>query len=174
MDISKISCGKDAPYNINVVIEISANSDPVKYEFDKDSGAILVDRFVGTGMRYPCNYGFIPHTIAGDGDPVDVLVITPYPLMAGSVVQCRPLGMLNMTDDGGSDAKILAVPIDKVCLMTADIKTIEQVPEFLKNQIQHFFEQYKALEKGKWVKIEGWQGMKEAEAEIINGINNNK
>jgi len=173
MNIDKISTGEDFPNVVNVIIEISAQSDPVKYEFDKDSGALYVDRFVGTGMRYPCNYGFIPHTIAGDGDPVDVLVITPFPLLAGSVVACRPLGLLQMSDDGGQDAKLIAVPIDKVCLMTAHIKTLDDIPGFLKDQIKHFFEQYKSLEKGKWVKIEGWEGVEAAYTEIMNGIEKN-
>jgi inorganic pyrophosphatase len=174
MNIDKISSGKDLPNLFNVIIEISAQSDPVKYEFDKDSGAIFVDRFIGTGMRYPCNYGFIPHTIAGDGDPVDVLVITPFPIISGSVVACRAIGVLNMSDDGGQDAKVIAVPIDKVCKMTSHIKELCDVPEYLTAQIQHFFEQYKSLEKGKWVKIEGWSGIDAAHAEINSGVANYK
>jgi inorganic pyrophosphatase len=172
MDLNKIAAGKDIPQQFNVVIEISAQSDPVKYEFDKESGALFVDRFIGTGMRYPTNYGFIPHTIAGDGDPVDVLVITPFPLIEGSVVACRALGILHMSDEGGNDAKVIAVPIDKVCKMTACMKDLSFVPDYLKQQIQHFFEQYKSLEKGKWVKIENWGDIDAAHHEITQGMHN--
>ncbi len=172
MNIDKISSGKDMPNNFNVIIEISAQSDPVKYEFDKDSGAIFVDRFIGTGMRYPCNYGFIPHTIAGDGDPVDVLVITPFPLLSGSVIACRAIGILHMSDDGGNDAKVIAVPLDKVCKMTAHIQSLNDIPSYLTEQIQHFFEQYKALEKGKWVKIDSWGDIAAAHYEINEGVKN--
>ncbi|MFM2344703.1 MAG: inorganic pyrophosphatase [Pseudomonadota bacterium] len=172
MNIDKIPSGKDIPNNFNVIIEIPAQSEPVKYEFDKESGALFVDRFVGTGMRYPCNYGFVPHTIAGDGDPVDVLVITPFPLLGASVVACRAIGILHMSDEGGNDAKVIAVPVDKVCKMTANIKSLQDVPSYLVEQIQHFFEQYKALEKGKWVKIEAWGGIEEAHQEIEAGVRN--
>ena len=172
MNINQISSGKDIPNNFNVIIEIPAQSDPVKYEFDKESGALFVDRFVGTGMRYPCNYGFIPHTIAGDGDPVDVLVITPFPLLGASVVECRAIGILHMSDDGGNDSKVIAVPVDKVCKMTAHIQNLNDIPKYLTEQIQHFFEQYKALEKGKWVKIEAWGDIEAAHLEISEGVSN--
>ncbi|MBI0327619.1 inorganic diphosphatase [Burkholderia plantarii] len=174
MSFSNVPAGKDLPHDFNVIIEIPAQSDPVKYEADKDLGVLVVDRFVGTGMRYPVNYGFIPQTLSGDGDPVDVLVITPFPLLAGSVVRSRALGMLQMTDESGVDAKLVAVPHDKVCPMTANLKSIDDVPEYLKDQIKHFFEQYKALEKGKWVKVEGWAGIDAAHKEITEGLANAK
>lgn len=172
MSFNHIPAGKDLPTDFNVIIEIPAQSEPVKYEADKEFGLLVVDRFIGTGMRYPANYGFIPQTLSGDGDPVDVLVLTPFPLLAGSLVRTRALGMLRMTDESGVDAKLIAVPADKVCPMTADLKTIEDVPAYLKDQIKHFFEHYKALEKGKWVKIEGWQGLDAAHREISEGVAN--
>lgn len=172
MSFNHIPAGKDLPSDFNVIIEIPAQSEPVKYEADKEFGLLVVDRFIGTGMRYPANYGFIPQTLSGDGDPVDVLVLTPFPLLAGSLVRARALGMLRMTDESGVDAKLIAVPADKVCPMTADLKTIEDVPAYLKDQIKHFFEHYKALEKGKWVKVEGWQGLDAAHREISEGVAN--
>lgn len=174
MSFNNVPAGKDLPTDFNVIIEIPAQSDPVKYEADKDWGLLVVDRFIGTGMRYPANYGFIPQTLSGDGDPVDVLVITPFPLLAGSVVRARALGMLQMTDESGVDAKLVAVAHDKICPMTSHMKSVDDVPEYLKDQIKHFFEQYKALEKGKWVKIEGWQGVDAAHKEITEGAANFK
>jgi inorganic pyrophosphatase len=174
MSFNTVPPGKDLPQDFNVIIEIPAQSDPVKYEADKDLGLLVVDRFIGTGMRYPANYGFIPQTLSGDGDPVDVLVVTPYPLLAGAVVRCRALGMLQMTDESGVDAKLVAVAQDKICPMTAHMKTIDDVPGFLKDQIKHFFEHYKALEKGKWVKVEGWAGIDAAHKEITDGVANYK
>ncbi len=170
MSFNHVPAGKDLPQDFNVIIEIPAQSDPVKYEADKETGLLHVDRFISTGMRYPANYGFIPQTLSGDGDPVDVLVITPFPLLAGSVVRARALGMLQMTDESGVDAKLVAVAHDKVCPMTADLKSIDDVPAYLKDQIKHFFEQYKALEKGKWVKVEGWAGIEAAHKEITEGV----
>ncbi|UDG82902.1 inorganic diphosphatase [Candidatus Vallotia lariciata] len=170
MSFDHVSSGNELPYDFNVIIEIPAQSDPIKYEVDKELGLLVVDRFIGTGMRYPANYGFIPKTLADDGDPVDVLVITPFPLLAGSVVRCRALGMLNMTDESGRDAKLIAVPADKICQMTANLKSTNDVPDYLQEQIKHFFEQYKALEKGKWVKIEDWGGVADAHEEITNGV----
>jgi inorganic pyrophosphatase len=174
MSFNNVPAGKDLPQDFNVIIEIPAQSDPVKYEADKEMGLLVVDRFISTGMRYPANYGFIPQTLSGDGDPVDVLVITPFPLLAGSVVRARALGMLQMTDEAGVDAKLVAVAHDKVCPMTAHMKTVDDVPEYLKDQIKHFFEQYKALEKGKWVKVEGWLGVEAAHKEITEGVANFK
>jgi inorganic pyrophosphatase len=174
MSFNHVPAGKDLPHDFNVIIEIPAQSDPVKYEADKETGLLHVDRFIGTGMRYPANYGYIPQTLSGDGDPVDVLVITPFPLLAGSVVRSRALGMLQMTDESGVDAKLVAVPHDKICPMTAHMKSIDDVPEYLKDQIKHFFEQYKALEKGKWVKVEGWAGADAALKEITDGVANYK
>ncbi|MCS0590004.1 inorganic diphosphatase [Massilia norwichensis] len=170
MSLNNVNAGRDVPNDFNVVIEIPMNGDPVKYEVDKESGAIFVDRFMGTAMHYPCNYGYVPNTIADDGDPCDVLVITPFPLIPGVVVRCRALGVLQMTDEAGGDAKILAVPVEKLAPVYANIKSHEDVPELTRNQIQHFFEHYKDLEKGKWVKVEGWAGVDAAKEEIVNGV----
>jgi inorganic pyrophosphatase len=170
MNIDKIPAGKDLPNDFNVIIEIPANGAPIKYEFDKDSGAIFVDRFMGTSMFYPMNYGFIPHTLAEDGDPVDVLVHTPFALQPGVVVRCRAIGVLKMEDESGIDAKVIAVPVEKLCQMYKDIKTLEDLPELLRDQIVHFFERYKDLEKGKWVKVQGWSDIAAAHKEIVDGF----
>jgi inorganic pyrophosphatase len=144
--------------------------DPVKYEVDKDSGAIFVDRFMGTSMQYPTNYGYIPHTLSDDGDPVDVLVLTPVPLLPGVVVRCRPLGVLLMEDEAGLDAKVLAVPVPKVCDLYGNFQTYKDVSEWRLNMIAHFFEHYKDLDKGKWVKINGWGDIDAARKEILEGV----
>jgi inorganic pyrophosphatase len=170
MDLMKLSAGKDLPQEFNVVIEISANSAPIKYEMDKDSGALFVDRFVGTGMSYPFNYGFIPHTLSEDGDPCDVVVITPFPVAQGAVIKCRALGVLKMEDESGIDAKILAVPTKKICPMYTNIEKIEDLPELYINQVKYFFEHYKGLEVGKWVKISGWDNCDVAKNEIISSL----
>jgi inorganic pyrophosphatase len=170
MGINKISPGINPPHDINVIIEIPAQSGPVKYEVDKKSGALFVDRFMSTAMFYPCNYGYIPHTLSEDGDPVDVLVITPVPLISGSVVRARPIGMLAMTDEAGPDAKLLAVPVEKLLPMYADVKTPGDVYPHQLAMITHFFEHYKDLEPNKWVKIEGWHGPEAAHKEIIRSI----
>ena len=170
MSLNNVNAGRDVPNDFNVVIEIPMNGDPVKYEVDKESGAIFVDRFMGTAMHYPCNYGYIPNTIADDGDPCDVLVLTPFPLLPGVVVRCRVLGVLKMTDEAGGDAKILAVPVEKLLPLYSNLQKVEDVPELTLRQIQHFFEHYKDLEKGKWVKVEGWAGPDAAKEEILNGV----
>lgn len=170
MSYDKVSPGKKIPESFNVIIEIPMNADPVKYEVDKESGALFVDRFMGTAMHYPCNYGYIPKTIAGDGDPVDVLVLTPFPLFPGVVVSCRALGALMMEDEGGQDAKLLAVPEDKLLPLYSNIKSIQDLHQLQLDQIQHFFEHYKDLEKGKWVKVTGWSGIEAAHKEILEGI----
>jgi inorganic pyrophosphatase len=170
MSLNDVNSGRDVPNDFNVIIEIPMNADPIKYEVDKDSGAIFVDRFMGTAMHYPCNYGYVPKTISDDGDPVDVLVITPFALIPGVVVRCRPLGMLKMSDEAGGDAKVLAVPVDKVLSIYSHWQKPEDLNDLRLQQIQHFFEHYKDLEKGKWVKIEGWVGPEEAKQEILNGI----
>jgi len=170
MDISKISIGKDAPNDINVIIEVPMNSDPVKYEFDKDAGAIIVDRFLSTAMFYPCNYGFIPHTLSDDGDPADVLVVSQYPVTPGSVIRCRPIGVLMMEDEAGGDEKILAVPVSKLTKYYDNINDYSDLPEILLSQISHFFERYKDLEKGKWVKISGWKNADDAKKIIEESI----
>jgi inorganic pyrophosphatase len=170
MSLDKISSGRDVPNDINVIIEIPAHSDPVKYEVDKDSGALFVDRFMSTAMFYPCNYGYVPHTLGEDGDPVDVLVVTPLPLISGSVIRCRPLGVLNMSDEAGTDAKLVAVPADKLTPLYKGCKSIDDLPQPLLAQIAHFFEHYKDLETGKWVKVDGWAGLEEAKAEIMASV----
>ncbi len=170
MGFDLVSAGKDVPNDINVIIEISAQGDPVKFEVDKESGAVFVDRFLGTSMRYPINYGYVPHTIAGDGDPVDVLVVTPFPLAPGVVIRCRPVGVLKMEDDGGLDAKVVAVPVSKLTPLYDKVQTTEDLPELLMKQTVHFFEHYKDLEPGKWVKVQGWGTVEEARQEILNGL----
>jgi len=172
MSLNNVNAGRDVPNDFNVIIEIPMNADPIKYEVDKESGAIFVDRFMGTAMHYPCNYGYIPNTIADDGDPCDVLVITPFALIPGVVVRCRALGVLKMTDEAGGDSKILAVPVEKILPVYANLQKVEDVPELTLRQIQHFFEHYKDLEKGKWVKVEGWEGPDAAKAEILSGVAN--
>jgi inorganic pyrophosphatase len=169
MSLDKVSPGKNIPESFNVIIEISMNADPIKYEVDKESGAIFVDRFMGTSMHYPCNYGYIPKTIAGDGDPVDVLVMTPFPLIPGVVVRCRALGVLNMEDEGGEDAKLLAVPENKILPLYDHLNAVSDVHPMTLNAIQHFFEHYKDLEKGKWVKVQAWGDISEAHQEILSG-----
>ena len=170
MALDRVPSGKSLPNDFNVVIEIPMRADPVKYEVDKESGAIFVDRFMSTAMFYPCNYGYIPHTIAGDGDPVDVLVISQFALPPGVVVRCRPIGMLAMTDEAGADAKLLAVPVDKLTPMYRSVETPRDLPQIILDQISHFFEHYKDLEPGKFVKIEGWFGQEEAKKEIMEGV----
>lgn len=172
MGLDLVNAGKNAPDVFNVIIEIPMNADPIKYEVDKDTGAIFVDRFMGTAMHYPCNYGYIPKTLADDGDPVDVLVITPFPLIPGIVVRCRPLGILKMTDESGGDAKVLAVPEDKILSIYSHWQKPEDINSLRLNQIQHFFEHYKDLEPGKWVKVQGWEGVDSAKQEIKQGIAN--
>ncbi|MGD9520552.1 MAG: inorganic diphosphatase, partial [Tepidiphilus sp.] len=167
-----VSAGKDVPNDINVIIEIPAQSDPIKFEVDKDSGAIFVDRFMGTTMRYPLNYGYVPHTVAGDGDPVDVLVVTPFPLQPGVVIRCRPVGLLKMEDESGVDAKVVAVPVSKLTPLYDKVHSLEDLPELLLKQTVHFFEHYKDLEPGKWVKVLGWAGVEEAKQEILAGVKN--
>ena len=170
MALNNVPSGKSLPNDFNVIIEIPAHADPVKYEVDKESGAIFVDRFMGTAMHYPCNYGYIPHTIAGDGDPVDVLVVSQFALPPGVVVRCRPVGMLSMTDEAGDDAKVLAVPVDKLTTMYRSVESPRDLPQITLDQISHFFAHYKDLEPGKFVKINGWFGQEEAKKEIMDGV----
>lgn len=170
MNIDRVNSGNDVPNDINVVIEIPAQSDPVKYEISKKTGAMFVDRFMSTAMFYPCNYGYIPHTLSEDGDAVDVLVVAPYALITGAVIRCRPVGMLHMTDEAGVDQKIIAVPIAKLTPLYDDVKSVDDLPKLLIAQISHFFEHYKDLEKGKWVKISGWGDKDAAHAEILAGV----
>lgn len=170
MSLGLVSPGYAVPNDINVIVEIPRHGDPVKYEVDKDTGAMFVDRFMATAMYYPTNYGYIPHTLSADGDPVDVLAVTPFRLITGSVVRCRPVGMLEMEDESGMDAKILAVPIDKLTVIYEDINTFRDMPRELLDRIAHFFEHYKDLEPGKWVKIKGWAGPEEAKKEISESV----
>ena len=170
MGLSSVPSGKDLPNDFNVVIEIPMHAEPIKYEVDKESGAIFVDRFMSTAMHYPCNYGYIPHTIAGDGDPVDVLVRTQFALPPGVVVRCRPVGMLKMTDEAGDDAKLLAVPVDKLTTMYRDVTSPRDLPQIVLDQISHFFAHYKDLEPGKYVKVLGWVDAEDAKREILEGV----
>ena len=170
MSLNQVPAGSNLPEEINVIIEIPAHADPVKYEVDKDSGAIFVDRFMATCMHYPTNYGYVPNTLSEDGDPVDVLVPTPFALLAGSVIKCRPIGVLNMTDESGKDAKILAVPIRQLTPIYEGVNETKDMPELLLNQIQHFFEHYKDLESGKWVRIDGWGDAAAARQEVIDSV----
>ena len=170
MILDRVSYGKDVPNSFNVIVEIPSHSDPIKYEVDKETGAMFVDRFMGTAMHYPCNYGYIPQTLSEDGDPADVLVVTPIPVISGAVISVRPLGMLKMTDEAGKDAKILAVPVDKLSSMYTDVKNIHDLPKSLLDSIAHFFDHYKDLEAGKWVEIDGWVDIEEAKREIISSI----
>lgn len=170
MGLDLVDTGRDVPNEINVIIEIPKDAEPVKYEVDKASGAIFVDRILSTPMRYPCNYGYVPHTLCGDGDPADVLVILPLSLIPGSVIRCRPVGMLKMSDESGEDTKILAVPVDKVFNGYSHISDLEQVSKHWLERIGHFFEHYKDLEKGKWVKITGWEGAEAARQEILDSV----
>jgi inorganic pyrophosphatase len=170
MILDRVSSGKNIPNDINVVIEIPSHSDPVKYEVDKETGAMFVDRFMGTAMHYPCNYGYVPQTLSEDGDPVDVLVVTPIPVISGSVIRVRPLGMLCMSDEAGQDSKIIAVPIDKLSSLYSHMKSVRDLPRSLLDSIAHFFDHYKDLEPGKWVKIEGWVDTEEAKQEILDSI----
>jgi inorganic pyrophosphatase len=170
MGLRTIDAGRDVPNNVNVIIEIPMRGEPVKYEVDKETGALFVDRFMTTSMHYPTNYGYIPQTLSEDGDPVDVLVLSPLPLVSGSVIRCRPIGMLKMTDEAGVDAKLLAVPLDKIAPMYKEVKTHKDIPSHILDSIEHFFSHYKDLEKGKWVKVEGWEGPEVAKSEILSSV----
>ncbi len=170
MSLSSLPAARSIPDDITVIIEIPSHSSPVKYEVDKDSGLLEVDRLMTTAMYYPCNYGFVPNTLAGDGDPVDVLVHSPYALQPGSVIRCRAIGLLEMTDEAGKDGKVMAVPTEKICPQFKHIQSIDDIGAMLRDSIAHFFEHYKDLEKGKWVKVEGWRDREAAIQEIESGI----
>lgn len=169
MDVSKLPTGKAPPHDINVVIEIPQGS-AVKYEVDKESGAVVVDRFLFTPMAYPAAYGFIPGTLADDGDPADALVLMPAPVVPGAVVRARPIGMLQMEDESGGDEKIICVPHDKIHTQFTKVQAVEDLPEITRQAIQHFFERYKDLEPGKWVKVTGWADRAAAERVIQKSI----
>ncbi|GAA6136805.1 inorganic diphosphatase [Arenicella sp. 4NH20-0111] len=168
MSLNEVGPGNSLPDDVNVIIEIPRYGDPIKYEVDKDSGAMFVDRFMSTAMHYPCNYGYVPQTLSDDGDPVDVLVLAPFPLVTGSVVRVRPIGVLQMEDEAGEDAKILAVPVEKLTKFYNNVSTFRDVQQEMLDKISHFFEHYKDLEQGKWVKVRGWAGKDEARQEIID------
>lgn len=174
MNLAKIAIGKNPPYDINVIIEVPLRSDPVKYELDKESETLFVDRFIPTSMVYPCNYGFVPHTLGGDGDPIDVLVVSDLPIVPGAVISARPVGVLMMEDESGVDEKILAVPSSKLTTYYDNIKTYKDLPETFLLKIAHFFENYKKLEKNKWVKLLGWEDENKAFAIIKEAIANAK
>jgi inorganic pyrophosphatase len=170
MNLDRVDSGNDVPNEINVIIEIPAHSDPVKYELDKETGAMFVDRFMSSAMHYPCNYGYVPHTLSRDGDPVDVLVLSPAPLISGAVIRCRPVGVLRMADESGDDAKVLALPVDKLTKSYLRVDSYRDLPRDLLDRIAHFFEHYKDLDEGKWVRVDGWGGVDEAKQEILNSV----
>jgi inorganic pyrophosphatase len=170
MSLKHVGPGRNAPDEINVVVEIPSQTGPVKYEVDKASGAVFVDRFMATAMFYPCNYGYVPDSLADDGDPIDVMVVTPHPLIAGTVITCRPISVLEMDDEAGDDAKIVAVPISKVARIYDRIQTAADLPEGLVHTIEHFFAHYKDLEPGKWVKVRGWGDSKDAREYIAEAL----
>lgn len=170
MRIDEIAVGKNAPDDINVIIEVPIGGEPVKYEMDKPSGTMFVDRFLYTSMRYPGNYGFIPHTLSDDGDPIDVLVVNNRPLIPGCVINCRPIGILQMKDEAGMDEKIIAVPSDEVTAMYSNVKTISDLPQMRLSQVSHFFERYKDLESEKWVEIVGFEGAEVAKEYIQKAL----
>ena len=170
MILDRVTSGRNPPDDINVIIEIPANAEPVKYEVDKESGAMFVDRILRTAMRYPVNYGYIPHTLSDDGDPCDVLVPTAFPLIPGSVIRCRPVAVLKMTDESGDDAKVMAVPADDVSDRWSHIQDLADMPRELMDRTAHFFEHYKDLDEGKWVRVQGWEGVDAAREEILNSL----
>ena len=170
MSFNDIPAGKDIPNDIYVAIEIPANSTPIKYEIEKEYDALFVDRFMATPMFYPANYGYVPNTLADDGDPLDVLVVTPYPVQPGSIIRARPIGILDMSDEAGRDSKVLAVPHDKLTTLYKDVKEPQDLSSLLLDQIAHFFENYKDLEAGKWVKVDGWRGSDAARDAVIASV----
>ena len=170
MRIEAITVGDNPPEDVNVIVEVPVGGEPVKYEMDKEAGTMVVDRFLYTPMRYPGNYGFVPHTLSDDGDPIDVLVPNQRPIVPGAVMNCRPIGVLMMEDESGGDEKIIAVPSTRLTRRYEDVKDVMDLPEITRHQIQHFFERYKDLEPDKWVKIVGWQGADEARRLITEAI----
>jgi inorganic pyrophosphatase len=170
MRIEAISVGRDPPRDVNVVIEVPVGGEPIKYEMDKEAGTLVVDRFLYTSMRYPGNYGFIPHTLSEDGDPLDVLVCNQRGIVPGAVLAVRPVGVLLMQDEAGGDEKIIAVPVPRLSRRYENVHDYTDLPEITRQQIQHFFEHYKDLEKGKWVKVVGWGDRAEAERQIVAAI----
>jgi inorganic pyrophosphatase len=174
MRIDAIAIGNNPPDDVNVIIEVEIGGEPIKYEMDKEAGTLFVDRFLHTPMRYPGNYGFVPHTLSDDGDPIDVLVANTRPIVPGAVINVRPVGVLKMSDDGGTDEKIIAVPSPKLTKRYVGVMNYDDLPQITLEQIQHFFEHYKDLEPGKWVKIEGWGDADEARRLIVESIEREK
>lgn len=174
MRIDAIAIGKNPPEDINVIVEVAIGGEPIKYEMDKEAGTLVVDRFLYTPMRYPGNYGFVPHTLSDDGDPIDVLVANTRPIVPGAVINVRPVGVLKMIDESGGDEKIIAVPSHKLTQRYMSVKNYTDLPAITLEQIQHFFEHYKDLEPGKWVKVEGWGDAAEAKALIKAAIDRAK
>jgi inorganic pyrophosphatase len=170
MNIDAIAVGNHPPEDVNVIVEVPIGGEPIKYELDKAAGTLVVDRFLHTPMRYPGNYGFVPHTLSDDGDPIDVLVANTRPIVPGAVINVRPIGVLKMEDDGGGDEKIIAVPVPRLTKRYQDVHNYTDLPAITREQIQHFFEHYKDLEPGKWVMVDGWSGLDDARAEIIAGV----
>lgn len=170
MRVDAIPVGKNPPDDINVIVEVPHGGHPVKYELDKESGTLFVDRFMHTAMQYPCNYGFVPHTLSQDGDPVDVLVVSRIPVVPGAVIRSRPIGVLMMHDEAGQDEKVLAVPVERLNPYYKNVQNYTDLPDILIQRITHFFEHYKDLEQGKWVKIDGWKDADAARAIIREGI----
>ena len=170
MRIDAIAIGKNPPEDINVIIEVPIGGEPIKYELDKASGALMVDRFLYTSMRYPGNYGFVPHTLSDDGDPIDVVVVNTRAIVPGAIINCRPVGVLHMTDEAGSDEKILAVPSHKLTKRYDGVQNYSDLPQITLDQIRHFFEHYKDLEPGKWVKVVGWGDASDAKGYIVSAI----
>ena len=170
MRIEAISLGQNPPHDVNVIVEVAIGGEPIKYEMDKEAGTLIVDRFLYTPMRYPGNYGFIPHTLSDDGDPIDVLIANTRPIIPGAVIAVRPVGVLKMEDDGGGDEKIIAVPVPKLTKRYEKVFNYTDLPQITLDQIQHFFEHYKDLEPGKWVKVAGWGDAEEAKRLIVEAI----
>lgn len=170
MNIDKISVGENPPFDVNAIIEVPLGGEPIKYELDKESGAMYVDRFLYTAMRYPCNYGFIPHTLSDDGDPTDILIVGNRPVMPGCILRARPIGVLMMEDEAGIDEKIVAVPHQKLTGYYDTIQSFEDLPQVMQDRIPHFFAHYKDLEPDKWVKILGWESKEKAAELILQGI----
>lgn len=170
MRIDAITIGNNPPEDINVIVEVPVGGEPVKYEMDKDAGTMVVDRILYTSMRYPGNYGFVPHTLSDDGDPLDVLIANSRPLVPGCVINCRPVGVLFMRDEAGGDEKLVAVPSGSVSAMYNDINSIADLPDIKRQQISHFFERYKDLEDGKWVEIDRWGDADEAKKMVVSSI----
>lgn len=174
MRIEAIAIGKNPPEDVNVIVEVAIGGEPIKYEMDKEAGTLVVDRFLYTPMRYPGNYGFVPHTLSEDGDPIDVLIANTRPIIPGAIINVRPVGVLKMQDEAGGDEKVIAVPSPKLTRRYINVQNYTDLPRITLDQIQHFFEHYKDLEEGKWVKLLGWGDAEEAKKLIVEAMNRYK